>query len=96
MKIQHIHDDKGGRFYMDEEDGGTTELLYRTQGPEKMIIDHTEVDEIHEGKGIGRQLVAEAINYARSRNMKVVPMCRFAKAIMERSDEYKDILAGYP
>jgi len=59
-----------------------------------MIIDHTEVIEKHEGKGIGKQLVITAIDFARQHGMKVLPICPFANAIMAKAVEYKDLLAG--
>ena len=56
-----------------------------------MIIDHTEVDEIHKGEGIGRQLVVAAVDYARQQGAKVQPLCSFARSILKHSKEYEDI-----
>ncbi len=44
-----------------------------------MIIEHTEVDESLEGKGVGKQLVHTAVEYARTHNIKIstaVPLCK--------------------
>lgn len=94
MDIQHTRNETGGRFYIPEPDEKVTELLYRLSG-KIMIIDHTEVSEKHEGKGIGKKLVVTAIDYARQHVMKVLPICPFANAIMEKAVEYQDVLAGY-
>jgi len=95
MEIQHTHNDKGGKFFIDEPDESVTELVYKIRDQNKMVIEHTEVGEKYEGKGIGRKLVVAAINFAREHNMKVLPMCPFAKAVMERDAAYHDVLAQY-
>ncbi|MGZ6539658.1 MAG: GNAT family N-acetyltransferase, partial [Bacteroidia bacterium] len=65
---------------------------YRMSGPGKMIIDHTEVDERLAGKGIGKQLVAKAVAFARENNIKILPLCPFAKALFNKTPEYRDVL----
>jgi uncharacterized protein len=91
LEIQHTHTEKGGRFYIGDPGAPTALMIYRTAGKDKMIIDHTEVSEIHKGEGIGRQLVAEAVSYARQHEMKIQALCSFTRSIMKNSDEYKDI-----
>jgi predicted GNAT family acetyltransferase len=54
-------------------------------GLHKMIIDHTEVHE-HQGEGVGTQLVTAAAEYARQHDMKILPVCHFAKAILENKE----------
>jgi predicted GNAT family acetyltransferase len=92
MDIQHSRNDQGGKFYIDEQGESATELVYKMSGPQKMIIEHTEVGEEYEGRGIGKQLVAAAVAYARQHSMKILPMCPFAKAVMDKVDEYHDML----
>jgi hypothetical protein len=57
-----------------------------------MIIEHTEVTEVHKGEGIGTHLVAEAANYARQHQIKILPLCSFARSVMQHSKEYEDLL----
>ena|SRR5579859_3400238 len=92
MNISHTHTEKSGLFYTGEESKPTAELVYRMAGPHKMIIDHTEVNEMNEGHGVGRQLVAEAVKYAREHDIRILPVCPFARAVMERTKEYADVL----
>ena len=59
----------------------------------QMIIDHTEVSDALRGKNTGYQLVKAAVEHARTHNMKILPLCPFAKAMMEkRKDEFGDVL----
>jgi len=95
MLIQHKHTDTKGLFFIpgDEEDDLLAELVYMKQEPSTMIIEHTEVDEELKGQNIGYQLVSAAVEYARSHNWKVIPMCPFARAVMNKKPEFKDVLA---
>ncbi len=92
MQVHQTDDGKKGKFYLllDDEEIGKMEYVYA--GPGKYIIEHTEVNETHEGKGLGRQLVAAGVAYAREKQMKVLPLCPYAKAIFDRMPEYGDVL----
>jgi hypothetical protein len=53
---------------------------------------HTEVDERYEGQGIGGRLVHDALEDAREKGLKVIPMCPFVKAYMGRHPEFLDLV----
>lgn len=93
MLIQHTHTDMGGKFYINEPDDSTTALVYKMQGPLKMIIEHTEVSPGHEGKGIGKLLVSSAVEFARLQNMKILPLCTFAHSVISRTTAFQDVLS---
>ncbi|HWA13417.1 MAG TPA: GNAT family N-acetyltransferase [Burkholderiales bacterium] len=59
----------------------------------KLIIEHTEVPEALEGRGIAGRIVRTALDYARAQNLKVLPICPYAKAWIGRHPEYQDLLA---
>ena len=56
------------------------------------IIDHTTVDEKYGGQGIAGQLVAEIVEQARKHQVKIMPLCPFAKKEFSRKPEYADVL----
>jgi len=60
---------------------------------DKIIIEHTEVPEALEGHGLAGRMVSTALDYARTQNLKVLPVCPFAKAFIGRHREYHDLLA---
>lgn len=91
MEIQHTHTDRGGRFFTGDPSAPTSLLAYRMAGTHKMIIDHTEVNE-HKGEGIGTQLVAATVTYAREHAIKIMPVCNFAKVILENTKAFEDVL----
>jgi predicted GNAT family acetyltransferase len=94
MTIQHKQTDTRGVFFIPGEEGELlAELVYMKKEPSVMIIEHTEVDEALKGQNVGYQLVYTAAAYARSHNLKIVPMCPFASAVLHKKPEFKDVLA---
>ena len=69
------------------------ELTYQRTTSERMIIDHTHVFEGFEGQGIARQLVMATVDFARQNGRTIVPVCSYARNVLTRTNEYKDILA---
>lgn len=92
MDIQRIDDGKKG-FFKAVDDGKEAGLMtYVWAGPGKIIIDHTEVDPAFGGKGVGKQLVMEAVKYARESNIKILPLCPYAKSVFEKNADLHDVL----
>ncbi|HAL00894.1 MULTISPECIES: GNAT family N-acetyltransferase [unclassified Exiguobacterium] len=67
------------------------EITYSDTNNGMWIIDHTYVDPAHRNQQIGEQLVAEIVNWARKANVKLLPLCPFAKKEFERTPEYAEI-----
>lgn len=80
-----------GSFYIMEGDETLAEMTYSKAGPERIIIDHTEVSEVLRGKGAGVQLVAYAVEFVRKKGIKMLPLCPFTKATLQRHPEWKDV-----
>ncbi len=92
MTIQQTDDGKKGAFYIEENGERLAEMTYVWAGSGMFIIDHTEVSEKLAGKGAGKQLVAKAVAYAREKNIKIKPLCPFAKAVFDKTPDYHDVL----
>jgi len=54
---------------------------------------HTEVDDAYEGQGLGSKLARYALDDARSRGLKVRPLCPFIKTWIRRHPDYQDLVA---
>jgi predicted GNAT family acetyltransferase len=93
MHIQHKTTDKHGTFYIEQDGDTVAEIVYSQQENGPMVIEHTEVDEQLRGKNIGNELVERAVEYAREKDYKITPVCVFAKAVFDKNEEYKDVLA---
>ena len=57
----------------------------------KFVITHTLVSKEYGGRGIAKRLVLAIIDEARKENKKIIPVCSYAKKMLEK-EEYKDIL----
>jgi hypothetical protein len=60
--------------------------------PGLLTILHTEVAKDFEGEGVGSQLLAGALDDVRARGLKVLPICPFARAYLQRHPEYADLV----
>lgn len=91
MQVQQEGDDKKARFYIEDKGERIAVMEYVYAGADKFIIEHTEVYETHEGKGLGKILVEAAVLYARDNNMRIIPLCPYAQAVFKRKPEYEDV-----
>lgn len=92
MDIQHSNGDSKGRFYIENNDEVQAEITYSKAGTSQIIIDHTEVSDALRGQGVGKKLVERAVKYARNNDLKVMPLCAFAKKVIERDESLQDVL----
>jgi len=54
---------------------------------------HTGVPSQFEGQGLGSELAHAGLEYARSKNLKVVPLCPFVADYIEKHSEFHDLLS---
>lgn len=64
---------------------------YHSQ-PGIVTVLHTEVDEQLEGRGVGSALVRGMLDDIRIRDAKVLPVCPFVRAFLQRHPEYTDVV----
>lgn len=57
-----------------------------------IILPHTVVPESFGGKGVGSRLAIYAMEYARSRGLKVIPLCPFMAGYMSKHPETHDLV----
>lgn len=82
-----------GAFVAYEENKKIGEMTYSIAGTDKIIIDHTEVDPEQKGKNIGKILLQKVVENARDNNIKIIPLCPFAKAMFDKDIDIRDVLA---
>lgn len=92
MEIQQINDIKRGYFEALEDGKEAGKMTYTWAGDSKFIIDHTEVSPDFNGKGVGKKLVMASVDYARANNLKIIPLCPFAKSVFDKVEEIRDVL----
>lgn len=93
MQVLQRKDGTKGTFYIEENGKQLAEMTYSLGGPSLMIIDHTEVDDALRGKNAGYQMVHTAVEYARTNNLKIFPLCPFANSVFKKkAEEFADVL----
>ncbi len=92
MEIQQKDNGERGMFFVEIESKIVAEMVYSWRGNDSIIIEHTEVDESLEGRGVGKQLVKKAVEFAREKGIKIIPMCTFAKSVLKKTSSYSDVL----
>lgn len=92
MEITHKTDETRGAFKAIENGRQAGVMTYTRVGDTKFIIDHTEVNPEYKGQGIGRDLVLAAVDYAREHDLKIIPLCPFAKLIFDKTSDIRDVL----
>ncbi len=93
FNISHKAEEHRGMFFISVDGKRAAELTYSVAGADKIILDHTGVSDVLRGTGAGLALVQEAVAWARNMGYKVIPLCPFAKATIDKHPELQDVLA---
>lgn len=91
MDIRHGEN----RFYLIDTDTHqeTGEITYSKVEDGVIAIDHTRVDESFQGHGLARRLFNALLDYADLNNLKIVPVCEYAKNSFKKRPEIRFLLA---
>lgn len=85
--------ERGGGYFQADHDGEEAgRMTYSNAGSDKFIIDHTEVRAKYEGHGVGTMMVRACVEYARENDLKIVPLCSFARSVFVKNEEIRDVL----
>jgi len=84
------------RYELIVEGKSAGELVYRDRGGGVLALLHTEVDPTLQRRGLGSALVAGALDDARVRGLRVVPICPFVEAFVRDRPEYADLVVDDP
>ena len=91
--IQQKETEGKGMFYIEKEGDIIAELTYTLQDNNIMTLDHTETDPKYTGEGYASSLVEHSVNYAKEKNLRIDPLCKYAAKQFERHEEYREVQA---
>ncbi len=95
MRITSEETGSGGRYLGHVDDvAEPAEMTYSRASPTLIIIDHTGVPDTLRGKGAGQALAQHAVDAARTGGWKIIPLCPFMKAQMDRHPDWNDVRQG--
>ncbi|MEC3875413.1 GNAT family N-acetyltransferase [Chryseobacterium salviniae] len=94
IEVKHSNNEKNGNFeaFIDGKRAGL--MTYTWAGEERFIIDHTEVEEAYNGKGVGKEMLLASVDFARKNGKTIIPLCPFAKATFQKHEELQDVLVN--
>jgi predicted GNAT family acetyltransferase len=87
-----VHDNRDEHRYELEVDGQLAIAAYEPRGG-ALAFTHTEVPAALGGRGIASRLIKGALDDARAQGLKVVPICEFVAAYIDKHPEEQDLLA---
>ncbi|MET0371712.1 MAG: GNAT family N-acetyltransferase [Sphingobium sp.] len=87
-----VRDNRAESRYELEADGAVAIAAYeRRDGA--IVFTHTQVPSALEGRGIASALIKGALAQVRAQGLKVVPLCAFVAAYLDRHPQEQDLLA---
>jgi predicted GNAT family acetyltransferase len=88
-KLEIIHNEAENRFetWIDNQ---LSKLDYMQDG-DTIVMTHVGVYPEHRGQGIAGKLTQVALEYAKERSFRVIPMCPYIAAYIRRNTRYEDL-----
>jgi predicted GNAT family acetyltransferase len=83
------HNEARGQFEITLGDEKAVLQYRRTENSITLI--HTEVPQASRGRGLGNQLIRAALDFAHFNQLKVVPVCPFVKAYLQKHPEASSV-----
>jgi hypothetical protein len=90
--VEEVRDNRERHRFELRVEGETAFAAYCREGP-NIVFTHTVVPEALSGRGIGSRLVRSALDTVQAEGLKVVPLCPFVRAYIEKHPEEQDLLA---
>ncbi|HHX53256.1 MAG TPA: N-acetyltransferase [Erysipelothrix sp.] len=76
--------------YIDDNKAGLIEVVPISETA--ITLAHTEVGDDFRGMRVGQTILEYIIDYARDNSIKLMPLCPFTKAQMDKHPEFHDVL----
>jgi uncharacterized protein len=89
-----VTDNEAALEYEITVDGEPAGVIRYTRDDDGRVVTlvHTEVEPKFEGHGVGSTLIQGALDDIRAHGRRVVPVCPFVLAFLERHPEYDDLV----
>lgn len=94
MNIERKENEGQGRFFIEENGSRIALMTYEKTGANEITINHTEVDSNHRGENLGKDLVTEAVKFARENDLKIAATCPFARKVLSAATEFDDVFVS--
>lgn len=71
-------------------DGQLSKLDYIEDG-DTIVMTHVGVHPDHRGGGVAGKITGVALEYARKKDLRVIPMCSYVAAFIRRNPQYDEL-----
>ncbi|HET9907245.1 MAG TPA: GNAT family N-acetyltransferase [Anaerolineales bacterium] len=88
-KIDVAHNEADGQFET-WIDGQLSKLDYMLDG-NNIVMTHVGVHPAHRGQGVAGKLTQVALEYAKEKSFRVIPMCPYIAAYIRRNTKYLEL-----
>ncbi len=82
------------KFYIGEDESNALAKITFIHKDNNIVIEHTIVSDALKGQGVARTLVDAVVAYAKEENIKIIPVCNYAKKVLTQDETYRDVLAN--
>ena len=94
MQFQHNDNGQKGEFFRLNDSGQRiAEISYVWRDEKTIVANHTWVDVSLRGHGIARQLLDVLVEFARQKQLKIVPICSYVEVMFNREQSFADVKA---
>jgi predicted GNAT family acetyltransferase len=62
------------------------------EGPGRIVITHSEIDDTFQGQGLAATLTRTALDTIRERGLRVTPLCPYTAGYIRKHPEYLDLV----
>jgi len=94
QKLEVSHNEAEKRFEIWIE-GHLSKLDYIQDG-DTFVITHVGVPPEFRGLGLAGRITQAALEYARAKSLRVIPMCSYAAAYIRRNPQYSELTRRKP
>ncbi|MFC3418069.1 GNAT family N-acetyltransferase [Salinicoccus hispanicus] len=79
-------------FVGEDELNPEAKIVFSVDDDQDYVVQETQVNDELGGQGVGNQLVETMAEFAQQEERKIVPLCPFAKDVMEKDDSMKQLI----
>ena len=87
--IEVTHNEDANRFET-VIDGQLSKLDYTING-DTIVMTHVGVNPAHRGNGVAAKITQTALEYAKEKSLRVIPMCSYVGAYIRRNKQYMEL-----
>lgn len=94
MQFQHKDNGQQGEFFTLNDAGQLiAEISYVWRNENTIVADHTWVDDCLRGQGVARKLLDVLVEFAREKQLKIIPTCSYVEVMFKRDQSFADVVA---